>query len=316
MASSFTGGDDGAYPQAGLVLSGRTLYGTAYDGGSSYYGTVFAVNTDSTGFTNLYSFTGGSDGGNPTTGLVLSDDILYGKISGVFAVNTNGTGFTNLYSLTSGNGGGIPGAGLILSGNTLYGTTYFGGGADDGTVFAINTDGTGFTNIYGFTGYDYDQTNGDGAFPQAGLILSGNTLYGTTTFAGGGGNGTVFRVNTDGTDFTNLHNFATAAYGLLATYTNCDGASPQASLILLGNTLYGTAPEGGNSGYGTAFAVNTDGTGFTILHSLPAAATELIRRPDWFYAATPCMGRRVIIYRGRMKKTAKEQYSQFRSLRN
>ena len=50
---------DGAYPHAGLILSGNTLYGTAYGGGSSGNGTVFAVNTDGTGFTNLYSFTGG-----------------------------------------------------------------------------------------------------------------------------------------------------------------------------------------------------------------------------------------------------------------
>ena len=53
---SFTGGSDGADPYAGLILSGNTLYGTANNGGSSGNGTVFAVNTDGTGFTTLYSF--------------------------------------------------------------------------------------------------------------------------------------------------------------------------------------------------------------------------------------------------------------------
>ena len=53
---SFTAGGDGAVP-VGLVLSGNTLYGTAYEGGSSGSGTVFAVNTNGTGFTTLYSFT-------------------------------------------------------------------------------------------------------------------------------------------------------------------------------------------------------------------------------------------------------------------
>ena len=48
---------DGSYPYAGLILSGNTLYGTTIDGGSSGNGTVFAVNTDGTGFTNLHSFT-------------------------------------------------------------------------------------------------------------------------------------------------------------------------------------------------------------------------------------------------------------------
>src|SRR5438477_8516921 len=56
---------DGALPLAGLILSGNTLYGTAGRGGSSSYGTVFAIKSDGTGFTNLYSFTGASDGAYP-----------------------------------------------------------------------------------------------------------------------------------------------------------------------------------------------------------------------------------------------------------
>ena len=59
---------DGAYPYAGLMQSGNTLYGTASSGGSANVGTVFAVNTDSTGFTNLHTFTGGSDGEWPYAG--------------------------------------------------------------------------------------------------------------------------------------------------------------------------------------------------------------------------------------------------------
>src|SRR5882762_4166107 len=133
---------DGAGPH-GLFLSSNTLYGTASGGGSSGNGTVFAVNTDGSGFTNLYGFTGGNDGGAPT-------------------------------------------AGLILSGNTLYGTTTAGGGSGNGTVFAVNTDGSGFANLYRFTG------GNDGGAPNAGLILSGNTLYGTAAGGGGSGNGTVF----------------------------------------------------------------------------------------------------------------------------
>jgi len=59
-------------------------------------------------------------------------------------------------------------------------------------------------NNYNFAGY---YTNSDGAFPLAGVILSGNTLYGTASWGGGKGVGTVFRVSTDGTSFTNLHSF-------------------------------------------------------------------------------------------------------------
>jgi uncharacterized repeat protein (TIGR03803 family) len=50
------GNSDGARPYAGLISSGNIVYGTAQDGGSSGNGTVFAVNINGTGFTNLHSF--------------------------------------------------------------------------------------------------------------------------------------------------------------------------------------------------------------------------------------------------------------------
>src|SRR5437868_4629434 len=74
-------------------------------------------------------------------------------------------------------------------------------------------------------------TNFDGVNPNAGLIFSGNALYGTTAAGGSSGKGTVFAVNSDGTGFTVLHNFTGGS----------DGASPWDGLIVWGNTLYGTA---------------------------------------------------------------------------
>ena len=83
-----------------------------------------------------------------------------------------------------------------------------GGTNGNGTVFAVNTDGTGFTNLYSFTALSpVYYNNSDGANPDAGLILSGNTLYGTAHSGGTNGTGTVFAVNTNGTGFTNLHGF-------------------------------------------------------------------------------------------------------------
>src|SRR5665213_2536229 len=272
---------DGATPIGGLILSGNTLYGTAAGGGSSGNGTVFAVQTNGTGFTNLYSFTatsGGystnSDGAYPRAGLILSGNTLYGTAEGggssgngtVFAVSTNGTGFTNLYSFTAlsdgyygtNSDGTIPEAGLILSGNTLYGTATGGGSGGNGTVFAVNTNGTGFTNLHSFMAMSTNSsgryTNSDGAIPGAGLILSGNTLYGTATQGGSEFAGTVFAVHTDGTGFTNLYSFT--ALSATSPYTNSDGATPDAGLILSGNTLYGTAFRGGSSGNGTIFSLS------------------------------------------------------------
>src|SRR5450759_1188805 len=169
--------------------------------------------------------------------------------------------FTTLHSFTYGSDGAFPYAGLILSGNTLYGTAYDGGSSGNGTVFKVNPDGTGFTNLHSFTALS-NSTNSDGAYPEAGLILSGNTLYGTAISRGSSGDGTVVAVNTNGTGFTTLHSFTA-----LSNSTNSDGASPEAGLILSGNTLYGTASDGGSGGHGTVFAVNTNGTGFTTLHS-------------------------------------------------
>src|SRR5258706_473328 len=111
--------------------------------------------------------------------------------------------FTTLHGFTAYSGpygtnsdGATPQA-LILSGNTLYGTAASGGSSGGGTVFAINTDGSAFTNLYSFTG--------DGFGPEAGLFISGTNLYGAARFGGGSGNGTVFKLNTDGTEFTSLH---------------------------------------------------------------------------------------------------------------
>ena len=278
--SSPYGNNDGANPDSGLLLSGHILYGTTYQGGNCGCGTVFALNTDGSGFTNLHSFTGGSDGGNPAAALILAGNTLYGTAvwggSGgygtVFALNPNGTDFTNLYSFTAldptsstSNDGATPVGGLILSGNTLYGTTPSGGSGGSGTVFAVNTNGAGFTNLHSFTAVDFTfPTNSDGANPRGGLILSGNTLFGTTYVGGNGGSGTVFSVNTSGAGFTNLYSFT----ALDATSsTNKDGATPVGGLILSGNTLYGTAYQGGSGRSGTVFAVNTNGTGFTNLHS-------------------------------------------------
>jgi uncharacterized repeat protein (TIGR03803 family) len=269
--------NDGGRPYAGLILGGDAFYGTASDGGSSGWGTVFKVNTGGAGFTNLHTFAYDSDGANPYARLILSGNTLYGTTSAggssgggtVFALSIDGTGFTNLHSFAYTNDGAYPQAGLTFSGNALYGTAYAGGSGGNGTVFAVNTDGTGFTNLHTFTTGEYDSfgvyTNNDGANPSAGLITnsSGNTLYGAAKTGGSGGNGTVFAVNTDGTGFTNLYTF-TATSGPLAT--NSDGAGPLAGLILSGSTLFGTTSRGGSSGSGTVFAVDTGGAGFTNLH--------------------------------------------------
>lgn len=276
---------DGALPEAGLLFCGNRLYGTASHGGLFGSGTIYAVNTDGTGFTNIYSFTAASsqssgysnsDGAFPLSGLISWQGTLYGTtarggvggVGTVFAVTTNGMVFTNLHSFASfptsspftNADGGSPYAGLIRCSNTLYGTTTFGGSAGLGTIFSLKTNGTDFTNLWVFG----NLTNG--AYPYGGLVLCSNVLYGTT-YQGGIGDGTVFAVDTDGTDFHTLHTFN-------ASDTN-DSANPGSGLVLAGNTLFGTTvygawyptESGSGSGSGKIFAVNMDGTGYTNLQT-------------------------------------------------
>ncbi len=251
---------DGANPSADLILSGNRLYGTARYGGTNSGGTVFALNTDGSAFTNLLYMNGGALASyGPAAGLILSGNMLYGTstIGGtdsqgsVFGITTNGTGYVLVHSFTF-NDGSNPLGDLVLSGGVLYGTTALGGGnGGGGTVFRVNVDGTGFTNLYNFR----NAIGSSGSFPEAGLVLFNGTLYGTAYGGGTGANGILFAVGTNGTGYTNLVNFgySTAAY-------------PAPAMVLSGNRFYGSTETGG-AGYGTVFALNTDGTGYTNLHN-------------------------------------------------
>ena len=267
---------DGAYPWAQLVLCSNVLYGTTYNGGAFTNGTIFAVNVDGTGFTNLHTFSACSglrgtnyDGAQPVAGLILVSNTLYGTtgIAGmaghgtIYAINTDGSGFTNLHNFSGINEGLATTAPLVACSNVLYGASQGGGTNGLGTIFAIDIDGTGYTNLHNFATFN-NGTNSEGAQPLAGLILSSNTLYGTCWSGGMGGKGSVFRINTDGMGFTNLHSFSA-----LVANTNSDGATPFAGLTLRGNVLYGSTIYGGVFTNGVLFKLNTDGTGFTNFHN-------------------------------------------------
>jgi uncharacterized repeat protein (TIGR03803 family) len=145
-------------------------------------------------------------------------------------------------------------------------------------VFALSTNANGtaagYSNLYVFHGNPTPgdvSTNNEGASPEAGVILSGDTLYGTTSAGGTNGAGLVFSIRTDGTHYTALHIFSYANPN--GANTNSDGSSPFCALALSGNTLYGTAAAGGTNGNGTVFAVSTDGSGFTNLYTFTTIVT-------------------------------------------
>jgi uncharacterized repeat protein (TIGR03803 family) len=281
---TFAGGAAGAKPNSDLVLSDGSLYGMSSVGGALGGGSVFTVKTNGTGFTNLYSFPPPANpslstnrGVNSRSKLVVSGNTLYGAAfqggdfgyGSVFAMNTDGSAFTNLYVFkavdVAGSGTNLDGAGpngLILSGGTLYGAAKYWGPAGNGTVFSVRANGSGFHVLHGFakgSGFrsGSNNTNYDGANPNAGLVLFGDALYGTAERCGAAGDGAVFSVRTDGSGFTSVY-----------TFTNgLDGANPAFGLILSGNTLFGGTLNGGPSGHGTLFSVKTDGSDFTTLYS-------------------------------------------------
>jgi uncharacterized repeat protein (TIGR03803 family) len=213
---SFTGSTDGREPGASPVLDASgNLYGTAFTGGVSCIqsevegcGTVWKLDT-SGDLTVLYTFTGGTDGANPETGLVMdSSGNLYGDaLNGgdlscaapygcgvVFEINSSGN-FTVLHAFAGSPADGeAPDAALLRdSAGNLYGTTPYGGdqSCEDGCGVAFKLDTSGNEIIlHAFAGGATD-----GMQPGGALISDGNgNLYGATYLGGVANGGVIFAV--------------------------------------------------------------------------------------------------------------------------
>jgi len=170
----------------------------------------------------------------------------------VFSLKTDGTDFTTLKEFTDSDGAG-PQFTLVMSGNSLYGTTEGDGDLSNSLVYRLNTDGTEYTILKTFSTPDpITGTNSDGYYVRTGLALAGNTLYGTTRWAGYFDSGVVFAVNTDGLGFSVLRHFSAVD----GNGRNADGADPFPSLILSSGALYGTTHYGGAAGQGTLFSLS------------------------------------------------------------
>lgn len=270
----FAGGAaDGSGPLGSLVQSGAKLYGVTRVGGAADKGVLFEIKTDGAGFRILHSFTTPADGQTPYGTPLLSGGALYGMAGSentaaggaLYRIGVNGSDYRALHRFAGGaSDGKWPYDSLIRSGSTLYGMTVSGGAGEGtgrlrgGTVFRVNTDGADFRILHHFSG-------ADGAWSPGNLVLSGSTLYGMTYGGGSGGRGVIFKVNADGGGFEVLHHFAGGTG---------DGASTHGSLTLSGSTLYGMTTKGGASDKGVIFKINTDGSGFAILHSFAGGSGD------------------------------------------
>ena len=257
---SFMGGsNDGATPDAAPILVGSVLYGTTRSGGSAGDGTVYSINTDGSNYQIVHTFLGGaSDGALPYTELTQVGSLLYGtttaggsaNLGTAFSMNLDGSNFQVLYSFSS-NGFYGPSSQLIVVGSEMYGVSVPGGTNDSGIVYAMNLNGSNFQILHSFT-----DRAGDGEYPGSNLILTGSTLYGTTVYGGADGDGTVFSIKTDGSNYQVLHSLSTS-----------EGDGVYASVTAVGSTLYGLGSGGGTLGGGTLFSLSTDGSDFQVEHN-------------------------------------------------
>jgi uncharacterized repeat protein (TIGR03803 family) len=300
---SFTGiggAASGHQPRGNLTLSGATLYGMTLEGGANGYGNIFSVSTGGSNYQNLVSFTnkgGAASGYHPEGSLTLSGTTLYGMTleggfngdGNIFSVSTGGSNYQNLVSFTGTGGtaiGNEPALDVLtLSGTTLYGSTAAGGATGHGNLFSVGTDGTSYQNLVSFTGTGGTANGWD---PIGSLTLSGTTLYGTTWEGGANGNGNIYSVGIDGSDYQDLYSFTAGD----------DGGYPYCTLTLSGGTLFGMTSRDGANNYGTVFAL-----------TLPSTPTPEPSKLALVTVATiGLLG--YVMYRRRVARTARAAFAQ------
>lgn len=255
--------------------AGGVLYGATQSGGASGAGTVFRINPDGTGFRVLYQCSNSVDYSTLTgvTGSLLSglDEALYSVDNGgaLYRLQADGTGVAAPYVFGDGFGAILNGPPLQGPDGMLYGTTHLGAGTHSGGVWAVNPDGTGFTNLHFFGESTAPQ---DGIWPTTRLTWGRDgALYGAT---GGGwvSNGTLFKINPDGTGFVTLYDFAWLQGNWPASL---DGRNPNSALLLgIDGALYGTTSAGGEENSGTIFRLDPVQQTCTVLYSFSGGGNQ------------------------------------------
>lgn len=283
---SFTGGNDGEFPDAAVTLAqDGSLYGTTIEGGPQNCGTVFNLTPPATGAVpssvlspwnknTPHVFTGPPNDGCLAYSNVIFDRTgnLFGTtyfggthdVGAVYELMRSGSTWTAnvLYNFTWGDDGGAPYAGLVFDGSgNLYGTAS-GSGINAGSVFELTPSGSGWT----YHSLHIFQSGGtDGMNPYAGLVFdrSGN-IYGATVYGGQYGGGTVFELSPSGGSWT---------YTLLYSLQGAVGPLSSLTLDADGN-LYGTRQGNGSSDDGSVFELTPSQGGwvFTDLHDFTGGA--------------------------------------------
>ena len=271
---TFSGGNDGGKPAAGVILDDAgNLYGTTQIGGANGFGSVFQLAPAGSSWSQsiVHSFQNGSDGANPAGGLIFDPSgSLYGtttskgKSGGGTAFKLvpqqNGSwAFSVLYAF-AGQGGGGPQASVAMdAAGNLYGTTYKDGASGSGSAFRLTPSNGGWT----YTGLHDFSSGSDGANPVSSVTLDANgNLYGTAFAAGGYGYGVIFEI------LPLLITTASLPPGTVnnpysATLTAAGGTPPYTWSIIKGSLPAGLALDA-NSGVISGTPTTTGTSTFTV----------------------------------------------------
>lgn len=259
-------------PWSNLTFSGTVLFGTTLEGD----GTVWSFDTTTSSFSTLHEFNDLQDGRSPTSGLAISNGVLYGTARGggqhgdgtVWTLELGTRAFSTLHNFEfelgiSGNGD------VLVSGETLFGTSNLGGTSlcpspiaapACGTFWSVDLDTATFNELHHFS-------DGDGAFPQDLVELPSGRIIGTTLSGGAhscdpvvnAGCGTLWTFEPDAAVFASLHSF-----------DGIDGESPR-NFIASGQSIYGAARFGGAENGGTIWSLDSTSNAFSKLHDFREA---------------------------------------------
>jgi uncharacterized repeat protein (TIGR03803 family) len=274
----FAGATNGSRPSGDLISDGTFLYGMTFYGGINGIGVVFKIKPDGSGYTKLLDFAELANGKYPWSSLLSDGTFLYGMTETggtnaygvIFKIKPDGSGFSKLIDFAGASNGKNPLGSLIYDGTFLYGMTARGGTNDNGVIFKIKPDGSGYAKLFDFAG------TSNGSFPNGSFFSDGTFLYGMTSLGGANSMGTIFKIKPDGTGYAKLLDFAGAT----------NGGNPTGSLISDGTFLYGMTGGGGTNEMGVIFKIKPDGTGYTKLLDFAGVTNGRIPKRSLFSDGT------------------------------
>lgn len=256
----FDGGGDsnGHHPYGSLTVSvsGKVLYGATHTGGPNHAGNIFSIDTNGSHYKDLHDFYWGAGSGSEPWGtLTLNGNKIFGMTENggydwdgsIFSIDTNGNNFTPLYDFNnSDNSGEYPYGGLTIAGNMMYGMAVSGGYNGDGMIFAVDTLGNNFTNLFSFDFYNYGEN------PLGNVLLYNGGLYGVTNSGGTLDGGTIFELDACSSSTTTITTSSTPDDG-----TGDGSAMANVTSNAPTPLTYMWTPSGGTTTTATGLAAGT-----------------------------------------------------------